>query len=87
MIKNISEQREKKEKGKSKRLAKKIAEDLEVVLKTLNLTIDALTYYKKYVPVMEVLSSVQTNRTLIEINIKKYQKIVGVDEKSQLETP
>jgi hypothetical protein len=77
MIKSLSEQREKKKKTKEQRLAKKIAEDLEVVLKTLNLTLDALGHYKKYIPVMEVMSSVQTNRTLMEIQLKKYEKMAG----------
>ena len=57
---------------KDQKLAKKIKEDLEIVQKTLNLTLDALGYYKKYIPVMEVISSVQTNRTLIDIFIKNY---------------
>lgn len=82
MIKSLNEQREKRKKGKEQRLAKIITEDLEVVLKTLNLTIDALAFYKKYIPVMEVMSSVQTNRTLIEIQLAKYKKLAGEDEKS-----
>lgn len=82
MIKSLNEQREKKKKTKDQKLAKIIYEDLEVVLKTLNLTIDALSHYKKYIPVMEVMSSVQTNRTLIEIQLAKYKKLAGENEKS-----
>lgn len=82
MIKSLNEQREKKKKTKDQKLAKIIFEDLEVVLKTLNLTIDALSHYKKYIPVMEVMSSVQTNRTLIEIQLAKYKKLAGENEKS-----
>lgn len=64
---------------KDQKLAKKIKEDLEMVQKTLNLTLDALGHYKKYIPVMEVISCVQTNRTLIDIFIKKHDKVINED--------
>lgn len=83
MIKNLKEHKEKKHRDKEARIAKLISEDFQVVLKTLNLTIDALSFYKKYIPVMEVLSTVQTNKTLIEIHLKKYEK--QLDEASKLE--
>lgn len=80
MIKSLSEQRAKKAKGKEQRVAVKISGDLEVVLKALNLTIEALAHYKHYIPVMEVMSSIQSNKTLMEIQLKKYQRIAGNGE-------
>lgn len=67
---------------KDKKKAALIAEDLEKVLHIMNLTLDALKHYNKYIQVMETLSTIQNSKTLIEIHLAKYQKILEKDEES-----
>jgi len=61
---------------KDYKLAKVIVGDLEVVIKAIDLTIQALSYYKKYGPVSQIISNLQTNKTILEINYLKYKRIL-----------
>lgn len=61
---------------KEYKLAKTIVEDLEKIIQVIDLTIKALSYYKKYGPVSQIISSLQTNKTIIEINHAKYKRIL-----------
>lgn len=61
---------------KEKRQAKVILEDLNDIEKVLDLTIRGLSVFKKYTLVMEIISCAQTNKTLVEIQKKKYEKMM-----------
>lgn len=58
------------------RKAKVLAKDLEQIIKVINLTISALHFYSKYSPVNVIISTLQTNKTLLEIHYNKYKRIV-----------
>jgi hypothetical protein len=58
------------------RKAKILAQDLESILRVINLSISALHHYSKYAPVNLIISTLQTNKTLLEIHYNKYKRIV-----------
>ena len=58
------------------RKAKILAADLEQILKVINLSISALHHYSKYAPVNLIISTLQTNKTLLEIHYNKYKRIL-----------
>lgn len=58
------------------RRAKIIIKDLAIAIRTMNLAIDALSYFSKYIPVMETISVLQNNKTLLEIHLNKQNKIL-----------
>lgn len=66
---------------KYSRKLKIITTDLAVIIKIFNLTISALKYYSKYVIVSEMISVLSNNKTILEIQYKKYKKIL--DEKEE----
>lgn len=61
---------------KEYKLAKTVVRDLEKVLEVIDLTLQALSYYKKYGPVAQMISNLQTNKTIIEINYSKYKRLL-----------
>lgn len=79
-VKSLLEARNKKKQDKEQRIAKAIVDDFNTCEKILTLTLKSLDYYKKYVQVMEIISCVQTNRTLIEIQLKKYEKLANAQK-------
>ena len=56
--------------------AKILVQDLDKIIHIMNLSIQSLSYYKKYIPVMETISSLQNNKTLIEIHNNKLKKFL-----------
>jgi hypothetical protein len=58
------------------RKAKILEKDLEQILRVINLSISALHFYSKYAPVNVIISTLQTNKTLLEIHYNKYKRIV-----------
>lgn len=58
------------------RKAKILVGDLEQILKVINLSISALHHYSKYAPVNLIISTLQTNKTLLEIHYNKYKRIL-----------
>lgn len=60
---------------KSKKIAVVVA-DLAVILKVINLSINALKLYSKYISVMEIVSVLSNNKTLLEIQHNKYKKML-----------
>lgn len=60
---------------KVKKKAELIAEDLEKVLMVMDLSVRGLTPFAKYVQVMETISALQNNKTLLEIHLNKYRKL------------
>jgi len=66
---------------KTKKKIKKVVEDLDVIIKVMNLTLNGLSRYSKYIHVAEAISSLQTNKTLLEISRNKYGKILEGKDK------
>jgi len=63
-------------KFKASKKAKVVYAELQQVIKIFDLTTTALRYFSKYSIVMEVISVLQSNRTLLEIHCKKYEKMI-----------
>lgn len=57
---------------KNKKLNKKVVEDIDNVLKVLTLAQQGLAHFKHYAPVQEIISVMETNKTLFEFHRKKY---------------
>jgi hypothetical protein len=72
---------------KSKKKAAHIASELEQVIKIMDLFIRGLTPFSKYIQVMESMSCLQNNKTLLEIHINKYKRIVEKQNESSVESP
>lgn len=67
MITNLSDH-------KNKKKYEKIVRDLSAILKVLSLTQQGLAHFKAYVAVQEVISVLETNKTLLDLQLKKYEK-------------
>lgn len=61
-------------KHKDDKLNKKIVEDLENSVKIMNLSLQGLSHFSKYRPVMEAISTLQSSKTLLEIHLNKYKR-------------
>lgn len=61
---------------KDYRQAKRFTDDLEQILKIVNLSIAGLSHYSKYSAVNVIISTLQTNRTLLEIHYNKYLRVL-----------
>lgn len=61
-------------KFKDKKKYQKVVEDLDKILHIFALTQKSLSFYKCYKNVQEVISIVETNKTLMELYVKKYSK-------------
>lgn len=74
----ISLDKFKKSKEKEKLLEKseKIVEELKIVLYIIELAINGLGHFSKYVFVTECVSVLQSNKVLLEIHLKKYMKAI-----------
>lgn len=59
---------------KNKKLAKRLVSDIDAILKVLSLTQRGLAHFKQYIPVQEIISTIQTNVTLLEVHRNKYAK-------------
>ena len=58
-----------------------IVKDLREIQKQLILSIENLKTYKKYIPVAESVSALHTSKTMIEIHLNKYDKLLKEQEK------
>lgn len=57
---------------KNRKLNQKMIEDIDNILKVLSLTQQSLAHFKMYAPVQEMISIMETNKTLFEFHRKKY---------------
>lgn len=68
---------------KNKKVYKKIIDDINAILKILTLTQKGLIIFKSYIVVQEIISVIETNKTLLELKLKDYEnklsKIVSTD--------
>jgi hypothetical protein len=58
---------------KSKKKYKKVVEDIDGILKVISLSQKSLSFFKQYLPVQEMISVLETNKTLLELHRKKYE--------------
>ncbi len=65
---------------KTTKKSKKIVEDLTQAVHIMNLTLQGLSFYSKYIPVMEAISTLQTSKTLLEIHLNKHKKAIEVKD-------
>lgn len=61
-------------KFKNKKKYEKVVEDIDKILHILNLTQKSLSFYRSYKTVQEIISIVETNKTLLDLHLKKYTK-------------
>lgn len=59
---------------KDSRKLKLVAEDLENIIKIYNLSVQALSLYKKYIPCNETIAMLKSNKMLLEIHLNKIKK-------------
>ena len=50
----------------------KVIEDIDSILRVISLTQKSLSYFKQYLTVQEIVSVLETNKTLLELYRKKY---------------
>jgi hypothetical protein len=55
-----------------------VYKDLLIVKERLTASIELLKDYKRYIHVAESISVLHNSRTIIEININKYKKVLGL---------
>lgn len=70
---------------KVKKKYKKFIEDIDAILKVVSLSQKSLSFYKQYVPVQEMISVLETNKTLLELHRKKYESKLEEIEKKHSE--
>jgi len=66
--------KKKKQEEKEQVLNNKIIEDINNILLILEKSQQALMFFKKYKPVQEIISIMETNRTLFTLSKKKHEK-------------
>lgn len=57
---------------KTEKLNTKIIADIDKILHILSTSQQALSFFKQYIPVHEIVSVIETNKTLFELHRKKY---------------
>jgi hypothetical protein len=60
---------------KTYKLAKIICKDLKAIIEVFDLNLRGLELYKHYIPVANVLIQMRHERTILELQYKKYQKL------------
>lgn len=73
---NLDKFKKDKEKTKILEKSERVVEELRMILYIINLTINGLSHFNKYVFVTECISVLQSNKVLLEIHLKKYIKAV-----------
>lgn len=53
-----------------------VLKDLEKIITLIDASLNCLSIYSKYIPVMEILSVMQSNKTILEIHKNKYLKYI-----------
>lgn len=66
---------------KNKKRYKRYIEDIDQILQILSTSQKALSFFKHYIPAQEIISVIETNKTFLELNRKKYEKELSKIEK------
>lgn len=62
---------------------KKILEDIEGMLKIFTLTQKGLSFFKEYAVAQEIISIIETNKTMLEMHKRKYEaQLLQAEKKS-----
>ena len=64
---------------KNRKKYQKIYSELLLIVKIYDLAITALKYFSKYVIVMETVSTLASNKVLLEIYLAKYKKMLNLE--------
>jgi hypothetical protein len=59
---------------KNKKKYTKVIEDIDNILKVFSLTQKSLSFFKQYIAVQELVSIIETQKTLLEMQRKKYNE-------------
>jgi len=70
---------------RSKKKIKKYLEDIDNILKIISLSQRGLSLYKQYTSAQEMISVLETNKTLLELHRKKYESKLEEIEKKHSE--
>lgn len=62
-----------------------IVDDLTKIVNVMDLSIKGLKFFGKYVHVMECISCLQNNKTLLEIKLNKYKRTLETKDENKLE--
>ncbi len=68
------------DKYKEIRRARRIKSDLDDILELFDVIIAGLNNYKKYKPVNEVIKLLKSNKDLLKLYRKKYNKIINANK-------
>lgn len=63
---------------KDKKKYKKVLEDIDSMLRIFMLSQQSLSFFKHYIPAQEIISILETNKTLLELKRKRYNKELEV---------
>jgi hypothetical protein len=67
---------------KNKKKYKKVIEDIDSILRVITLAQKSLSYFKQYLTVQEIISVLETNKTLLELYRKTYgDKLEEIEKK------
>ncbi len=61
---------------RNNKLNKKVIEDIDHILHVLTLSQQSLSHFKHYAPCQEIISIMETNKTLFEMHRKKYEEAI-----------
>lgn len=68
---------------KTEKKYKKILEDINTILRIFSLTQMSLSFFKEYVVVQEIISILETNKTMLEMHKRKYEaQLFEIEKKS-----
>lgn len=62
---------------KNKKKYELILSDLTNIVNNITSSIESLKDYNKYISVCEIISVLHTNRTILEIQINKYKRLLN----------
>lgn len=66
---------------KNKKKYKRYVQDIDDILKVLCTSQQALSFFKHYTVVQEIISVMETNKTFLELKRKKYEKELSTTQK------
>lgn len=66
---------------KNKKKMDKIVSDIDKIVNIFTLTQKSLSFFKTYAVVQEVISIIETNKSLLLLHKKKYSDIIEAEKK------
>lgn len=73
---NLDKYKKNKKNEKILEKSEKVIEELKIILYIVELAISGLGHFNKYVFVTECVSVLQSNKLLLEIHLRKYNKAI-----------